>query len=143
MPGMGPSPAELKKQHEMIAAISDLFAAELEGAIAEARKDHAKASEILRHAVELEDALPDVGELGRPTFTARQRLGAVLLAAGQPAEAEAVYRKDLETFPENGWALFGLAQALDAQHKPEAAAMHARFEAAWKHADVKLTSSVF
>ena len=33
-------------------------------------------------------------------------------AAGMPEDAEAGYRKDLEQYPANGWALFGLAQAL-------------------------------
>jgi tetratricopeptide (TPR) repeat protein len=143
-PGMGLPPLFQKQQHEQLVAAAAAVAAHLEGAIAEARKDHAKAIELLRNVVELEIVFTNKGgELGRPLISARQRLGAVLLAAGQPAEAEAVYRKDLEVIPENGWSLFGLAQALDAQHKPEAAAVRARFEAAWKLADIKLTSSVF
>jgi predicted Zn-dependent protease len=73
---------------------------------------------------------------------ARQALGAVLLAAGQPNEAQAVYEEDLRRHPENGWSLFGLVQALDAQRRPAQEA-RARLQAAWRHADVRLTSSRF
>ena len=39
-------------------------------------------------------------------------LAAVLLEAGRAAEAETVYWEDLKRNRDNGWALFGLAQAL-------------------------------
>ena len=45
----------------------------------------------------------------------RHALGAALLAAGQAAQAEQVYRQDLRHYPGNGWSLNGLAQALAAQ----------------------------
>ena len=48
-------------------------------------------------------------------YPIRHSLGAVLLRAGRAAEAEAAYREDLKRFPENGWALFGLLQALRAE----------------------------
>ena len=35
--------------------------------------------------------------------------GTVSEDTGRPAEAEEVYLRDLERFPENGWSLFGLA----------------------------------
>jgi len=74
----------------------------------------------------------------------RHQLGAALLKAGKPPEAEAVYREDLRRHPKNGWALFGLAQALRAQKKDkDAAAVDAEFAEAWKRADVKLTGSVY
>jgi len=74
----------------------------------------------------------------------RQSLGAVLLAAGRAAEAEAVYWQDLNHNRENGWALFGLLQSLRAQGKDEqAAVIERRFHAAWSRADVKLTASRF
>ena len=77
-------------------------------------------------------------------YPIRHSLGAVLLKAGKPAEAEKLYRQDLKRFPENGWALFGLAQSLHAQNKhEEAAAVDARFAKAWSTADVKLTASRF
>ena len=68
----------------------------------------------------------------------------MLLEAGRPREAETVYWDDLRRNPENGWSLFGLAQALRAQKRDdEAAAVEARFAKAWTRADVKLTASRF
>jgi hypothetical protein len=70
--------------------------------------------------------------------------GAALLAAHKPAEAEAVYRESLKDHRIDGWALFGLAQALEAQGKTaDAAEARKQFSAAWQLADVKLTSSRF
>jgi tetratricopeptide (TPR) repeat protein len=77
-------------------------------------------------------------------YPVRQSLGAVLLHAGRAAEAEAVYREDLKRNPENGWSLFGLAQALRAQSKSgEAVAAEERFRRAWSRADVSLSASRF
>jgi tetratricopeptide (TPR) repeat protein len=74
----------------------------------------------------------------------RHALGAALMRAGQAAEAEKEYREDLKRWPDNGWSLFGLAQSLAKQGKEqEAAAVRAKFEQVWKHADVKLTASCF
>jgi tetratricopeptide (TPR) repeat protein len=42
-------------------------------------------------------------------------LGAVLLDQGKAEEAAAAYRADLAQYPKNGWALFGLSQALAEQ----------------------------
>src|SRR3989475_267705 len=77
-------------------------------------------------------------------YPIRHSLAAVLLRAGQPVEAERLYREDLKRFPESGWSLFGLAQALRAQGKSaEAADVDARFARAWAGADVTLTASRF
>jgi tetratricopeptide (TPR) repeat protein len=74
----------------------------------------------------------------------RQVLGAVLLDAGRPAEAESAYRGELETHPENGWSLYGLHLALTAQGKSEEAAEAlTRFRRAWARADVGLRGSRF
>jgi hypothetical protein len=71
-------------------------------------------------------------------------LGAQLMAAGKPAEAEAVYRADLKQNAENGWALYGLKAALAAQGKTaESADVEKRFAQAWKHADITLTASAY
>jgi tetratricopeptide (TPR) repeat protein len=71
----------------------------------------------------------------------RQTLGAVLLEAGRPAEAEVVFWQDLRQNPENGWSLFGLAKSLRAQGKSDAAAeAETRFRKAWADADVELAS---
>ena len=71
-------------------------------------------------------------------------LGAAMLQAGMAKEAEAVYRESLTYYRIDGWALFGLAQALDAQGKhDEAAKARAEFDKAWSTADIKLASSRF
>jgi tetratricopeptide (TPR) repeat protein len=76
-------------------------------------------------------------------YSVRTFQGAALLGAGKAKEAEAVYREDLRRKPKNGWSLFGLWKALEAQHAPGAAAAKADFDAAWAHADVKLKTSAF
>jgi tetratricopeptide (TPR) repeat protein len=75
-------------------------------------------------------------------YPTRHSLGKALLAAGKAAEAETVYRRDLEVYPHNGWAMFGLVQALEAQDK-DAAEVQAMFDHTWSQADVTLTASRF
>jgi Flp pilus assembly protein TadD len=77
-------------------------------------------------------------------FPPRLALGAILLQAGRPDEAETVYWEDLKRNRESGWSLFGLHQALVAQKKSaEAAIVKARLDKAWARADVTLTASRF
>jgi tetratricopeptide (TPR) repeat protein len=99
------------------------------------------AISLLREAAAKEDGLA-YNEPKDWFFPVRQLLGAELMAAGRAPEAEAVYRKDLEQNPGNGWSLFGLQAALRAQNKADAAdKIDREFRAAWKNADVRLTSS--
>jgi tetratricopeptide (TPR) repeat protein len=77
-------------------------------------------------------------------FPVRHYLGAELLEAGRAAEAEVVYWQDLARNPANGYALFGLQKAAEAQGKAqESAQVAAEFRTAWQAADVKLSSSRF
>jgi Tfp pilus assembly protein PilF len=72
----------------------------------------------------------------------RHYLGAVLLKADHPGDAEKVYRRDLRWNAENGWSLYGLHQSLADQGKTkEAADAFARYEQAWLHSDTALTAS--
>jgi tetratricopeptide (TPR) repeat protein len=74
----------------------------------------------------------------------RHSLGKALLAAGRASEAERAYRADLRRFPENGWALRGLALSLEAQGRSaEARRVNERFAKAWRLADVTITASRF
>ncbi len=96
-----------------------------------------------RAGVQLEDALVYDEPPGwmQPV---RHAFGALLLASGRFAEAEAVYRADLERNPENGWSLLGLEQALTAQGETQGVdELRTRRAAAWKRADVQPTSSCF
>jgi tetratricopeptide (TPR) repeat protein len=115
----------------------------LAGELAAARGDHDVAAEHLRKAVELEDAM-SYEEPPLWYAPTRQALGAILLKANRPAEAEAVFRDDLTKYPNNGWSLYGLRQALQAQGKEsEAADFGDQFERAWSRADVQLTRAAF
>jgi hypothetical protein len=113
----------------------------LNGEIAAAAGDLDGGITQMTRAVALEDALPYT-EPPDWYYPARHSLGAMQLAAGDPAAAEATYLADLEVMKENGWALFGLEQALRAQGRDaEADAVAARFATAWQHADIELTGS--
>ena len=115
----------------------------LSGEIATRRGDLEAGLTHFREAAKIEDG----GLYFEPPkwyYPIRHSLGATLLKARHPAEAEKVYRTDLRRFPENGWSLFGLAQALRAQKKhSEADAVEARFRKAWASTDVTLTASRF
>ena len=115
----------------------------LAGGIAAAKKDYDRSVAHLERAVRLEDSLVYT-EPAEFHYPPRQALGAVLLEANRPAEAETVYWEDLKRNRENGWALFGLMQALKAQGKNEDASLvESRFKKAWARADITLTSSRF
>ncbi len=115
----------------------------LAGELAARRKDYARAIAHLDRAVRLEDGLAYI-EPPDWHYPVRQTLGAVLLAAGLPGEAETVYWEDLRRHPENGWSLFGLMQAQRVQGKDEQAGFsEERFKKAWARADVELNASRF
>ena len=115
----------------------------LAGEIAAAKKNYDAAIAHLERAVRLEDALVYT-EPSEFHYPPRQALGAILLEAKRPAEAETVYWEDLRHNKDNGWSLFGLMQALKAQGKnDEAALVDARFKKAWEKADVTLSASRF
>jgi len=115
----------------------------LAGEIAAARGNFDVAIAHLDKAIRLEDSLVYT-EPSEFHFPPRLALGAILLKAGRPAEAETVYWEHLRRHRENGWGLFGLMQALRAQNKSaDAALTEARFKTAWARADVTLAASRF
>lgn len=114
----------------------------LQGEIAYRQGDYDIAVEHFEQAVATQDLLPYT----EPPFwyyPTRQSLGAALLANGQLTEAEAVFRRDLELYPHNGWSMFGLAQSLEAQGKSdEADEVRHHFDAAWQFADIELSGAI-
>src|SRR3989454_7866378 len=115
----------------------------LAGEIAAKAGDYATAERLLRAAVTEQDT-HWFTEPPPWYFPVRHALGAVLVQAGRAAAAEQVYREDLVRNPGNGWALFGLTQALRAQGKSDAAQQaEVRFGKAWAKADVTLKASRF
>jgi tetratricopeptide (TPR) repeat protein len=102
----------------------------------EGRLDEAVTA--FRQGIEVEDNLI----YDEPTAWAlplRQQLGSVLLAGKRNKEAEQAFRQDLVRFPDNGWSLHGLAEALRAQGRTrEADEVAAKFKRVWAKADVTL-----
>lgn len=112
-------------------AILRIAAEVLAGHIAAAGGAHSEAVAHLRQAAMLEDDLT-YGEPPDWSVPVRQDLGEVLLSAGRMAEAERAFREDLERFPENGWSLCGLRQALERQVRAaEADQVYERLRRAW------------
>lgn len=85
-------------------------------AIARSRHDDRKAIDFLTQAVAAEDAL-NYAEPPSWYPSVRPMLGRVLLAANQAAEAEKVFRADLDKNPRHQRALAGLRDALNAQRR--------------------------
>jgi tetratricopeptide (TPR) repeat protein len=116
----------------VLALASDVLKAELAA-------DAAGRVEVLKEAVGKQDALkydeppPWYGSL-------REALGAALIQAGRAADAETVFRDDLQRHPRSGRALFGLMKSLEVQGRTEEARLvKAEFDDAWAHADAPLT----
>lgn len=113
----------------------------LSGELAAKKKDYATAISHLKSAVELENTLR-YDEPPTWFYPCRLNLGAVLIESGRYEEAQKVFEENLSNLPENGWALYGLHQALlKLNENNEAAEVQKRFKEAWKYSDFKLTSS--
>lgn len=115
----------------------------LEARILGADGDWDTAAARLRDAVAMQDALPYT-EPPPWYFPVREALGAALLAAERPAEAETVFAEQLEHTPRNGWSLRGLALSQRAQGNDAAAAItEQQLAEVWARADVTPESSLF
>jgi tetratricopeptide (TPR) repeat protein len=133
------TPAGQNTLRDVLAVATRVAAARI--AASEGR--HQDALHDLRDAVRLEDGLA-YNEPSDWFFPVRHVLGAELLRAGVPREAERVYRDELKLQAHDGWALRGLAQALEAEgQSAEARAADAQFRQAWRHATVSITTSAF
>ncbi len=136
-------PASYLHGNNSVAAVLAVAREMLAGELDYRRGLPERAFEHLRRAVELDDALRYDEPWGW-LMPARHPLGALLTEQKRFAEAERVYRADLEKHPENGWSLYGLAECLQSQgQEKEAAAVRRRFERAWSRADTELHASCF
>jgi tetratricopeptide (TPR) repeat protein len=108
---------------------------------AEGRREDALRD--LREAVRLEDGLA-YDEPADWFFPVRHLLGAELIRSGKAMQAERVYREDLKRHPGNGWALYGLMQALEAEgHSADARATEVEFREEWRDATISIHASAF
>ena len=127
-------PAGIKKM------LLEISAAVLAGNIAQQAGNMTKAIKEYQRAAVVEESLPYM----EPAFwhhPTRLALGAALLKAHRAKEAIPVYRAVLVQYPENGEALYGLAQSLKASgDRAEAAALEPRITMAWSKADVPLAT---
>jgi tetratricopeptide (TPR) repeat protein len=115
----------------------------LSGSIAMAEKNYPAAIKAFETAATTEEHMVYT-EPRDWLLNPKHYLGNAYLKAGKPADAEKVFIKDLLNNNENGWALFGIYQALLAQHKNAAAGvMLARYKKAFVLADVQLAAAVF
>jgi hypothetical protein len=124
---------------DLVAVAAPIVAARI--AASERRDEAAVAA--LERAVSAEERLSR-DDPGGWFFPVRDLLGAQLLIAARPAEAERVYQEELVREPASGWALYGLAAAERVQgHARAAAATLREFAHAWRHADVRAEGSAF
>jgi tetratricopeptide (TPR) repeat protein len=115
-----------------------IAAAALEARIARIDGDHMGALSQWQKAIEIQDRLI-YDEPPAWYYPVRESLGAEFLLAKRYADAERVFRRDLEINPNNPRSLFGLAEALKAQSKDDALDVQRRFEDAWKGAEIRLS----
>jgi tetratricopeptide (TPR) repeat protein len=132
------SPAEAYANLNSVQSLLAIAENHLQGEMAAKRGRSDDAVKRLEKAIAGEDELT-YDEPPPWYLPIRQRLGAVLLVAGRPKQAEKAFREDLVRRPENGWSLHGLSRSLRAQGRSqEAEKVEERFRTAWKTADVEL-----
>jgi tetratricopeptide (TPR) repeat protein len=136
----------LETQRASVNVASDMLAVAshaLAGEIASSRGDYAAAIDQFSQAVALQDALR---YMEPPDWLQSMRLflGQAHLNAGQFAQAQNIFERDLVLLQENGWALYGLTEALEKQSRSaEADQVRHRFIRAWQNADVILSAAHF
>ncbi len=116
-----------------------LIATDVLGArIATAKKDYPSAIGMLQEAVAVQDKL-NYGEPPDWFSPVRESLGAALLMNGAAADAEKIFREDLDRNPRNPRSLFGLQQTLKAQKRDyDAGLVEKQLHASWKGGNTQL-----
>src|SRR5260370_12857485 len=94
----------------------------LDARIAETKHDYQKALDSFFKGVKDEDSMA-YDEPPQWFHPVREMLGGFLVRSGNAAEAEKVFRADLERNRHNGRSLFGLMESLKAQKKLSDAAV--------------------
>jgi hypothetical protein len=124
-------------------AVLDVAREDIAARIAVAKGDTRTAIAAAGRAVAAEDKLA-YNEPPDWLLPTRERLGAILMSGGRAADAENVFRDDLERNRQNPRSLFGLWKALERQGKTaQAAEARKAFASAWDGADVQLSDAPF
>lgn len=130
----GETPFGLNTAASVLAIAENILAAQIHSA----KGDRQTAIDFWHKAVLAHDAL-NYDEPPGWYYSVRESLGAALLLNGNPAEAEKVFRRDLENNQSSGRSLFGLAESLKKQGKfDQARTVEQEFRSAWKMADTQL-----
>ena len=113
----------------------------LEGEIHASKNNFGKSINLLKKAVQLEDNL-NYNEPPDWFFSVRHHLGAVQIEAGNYNDALETFRKDLQMFPKNGWALHGMKLAYSKLNDAgKAEEINEQLKTVWATADVELISA--
>jgi tetratricopeptide (TPR) repeat protein len=124
-------------------AVLAVYRSVLEARLEWARGEREQALSHWSRAVDLYDRL-EYHEPPPLYYPPRESLGAALFAMGRHADAERIFREDLERHPGNGRSFFGLSHALAALgRKDEAETVRHSFLEAWKDSDAELSMDVF
>lgn len=139
--------SETRKAHENAsggnASVRAMLDFALEGLQAELAVAQRRFDDALAHQAKVSAAVARLDAREPPVLGAGSRLalGRIQLEAGRWADAESTFRAELLARPGSGWALRGLARALQAQGRPdEAAKFRAELDRVWSQASVALRS---
>ena len=123
----------------MSAASDGIRELEIAALAASMKQEHAKAIELMKMATRLEEASgPPSGPpmLIKPTH---ELFGEILLRAGKPAEAAAMFRTSLQRQPNRARSLLGAARAAaQSGDKAGAVAAYQKLLSQWQQADESL-----
>lgn len=123
--------ADMIAQGVPVPDILSLAEAVARGRLAFAQGHYAEAADHYRAAIALEGKVP-YQEPPYWYYPVNQSLGAALLRAGKPQDASQAFRTALAQTPNNGWAVYGLAESEKAQgHELEAAAARESLKKLW------------
>jgi tetratricopeptide (TPR) repeat protein len=123
------------RAHDLLSIATSVF----DGRLASATGDTKSAIQHWKAAIEVQDRLI-YDEPPAWYYPVRESLGGEYLRSKEYAEAEKVFRRDLEINPNNPRSLFGVAEALRGQSKKtqsEEFSLH--FEKVWLNADVQIS----
>lgn len=134
---------------EVLAPFNDTYSVSLvangilAGTIAQRKNELDNAIALFKQAVTTEDNLI-YNEPRDWLLPARHYLGAALIKAGKYDEASAVFKKDLQINPNNGWALSGLVICFRQLKNTNAlSAVRKQLSAAWVIKDQTIDAPVF